>query len=55
LVTDRRSVTRAWQQIVDLLQRIDEIAGDCGIIIVIEPLNKRESDMINRPYEAMDL
>src|SRR5579862_740886 len=33
----------AWRQIVDLLQALGPVAGNLGITIGIEPLNKRES------------
>ena len=49
------SPTRAWQQIVDLLQRVHEIAESFGITVAIEPVNKRESNIINRVDEGLEL
>ncbi len=49
------SYTRAWQQIVDLLQRVHKIAERFGITIAIEPVNKKESNIINRVDEALEL
>lgn len=46
---------KAWQQLVELLRKMDELAGRFGITIVLEPLNKRESNIVNTLEEALEL
>ncbi len=46
---------RAWQQIVDLLRAIDPFARRAGLDIVIEPLNRRESNIVNSVAEGRKL
>lgn len=45
----------AWKQLVELLQHLGPIAAQYGITIVIEPLNQKESNLINRAAEALEL
>jgi len=49
------SRTRAWQQIKDFLRRAGEVAKSKGIVIAIEPLRKKESNIINTGAEALRL
>lgn len=46
---------QAWNQIVKMLKTIAPIAQERGITIVIEPLNKIESNLINTVYEGLQL
>jgi len=45
----------AWQQIVELLQKLGPIAGKFGITIAIEPLNTRESNLVCTAKEGLNL
>lgn len=45
----------AWRQIVELLQTLGPVAGKLGITIVIEPLNRRESNIICTAAEGLKL
>ena len=46
---------RAWAQIVELLRGIDPFARKAGLDIVIEPLNRRESNIVNTVEEGRRL
>jgi len=46
---------KSWDQIVDLLRNIDPVAARYGITIVIEPINKSESNIINTVEEGLRL
>ena len=46
---------RAWQQIQEFLRQAGEIAKSRGIVIAIEPLRKKESNIINTGAEALRL
>lgn len=46
---------RAWQQIVELLRAIAPIAERHGMTIVIEPLNRQESNIVNTVREGLKL
>lgn len=46
---------RAWEQIVEVLRMAGPLAGEHGIIIAIEPLNKRESNIVNTVAEGLNL
>lgn len=48
-------MTRAWAQIVEALRMVDPIAGEYGITIVIEPLNRRESNIVLTGREGLAL
>lgn len=50
---DQKRRERAW--CVENLRDIAKIAGDHGITIGVEPLNRFESDMINLVEQAVDL
>lgn len=43
----------AWLQIIDFLRTTDEIAGACGVTIVIEPLRRQESNILNTLEETV--
>lgn len=46
---------KAWEQLVDLLNRIVPYARQCQIKIAIEPLRKQECNIINTYEEACSL
>lgn len=46
---------RAWEQIVDVLRMAGPLAGEHGITIAIEPLNRRESNIVNTVAEGLTL
>jgi sugar phosphate isomerase/epimerase len=46
---------KAWSQLVELLRHIDPLVRTKGITIVIEPLNKMESNIINTAAEGLKL
>jgi sugar phosphate isomerase/epimerase len=45
----------AMEQIKQFLHMCDKHAGRYGLIVAIEPLNRRESNIINKVGEALDL
>ena len=46
---------KAWSQLVGLLRYIDPLVRTKGLTIVIEPLNKMESNIINTAAEGIQL
>jgi D-psicose/D-tagatose/L-ribulose 3-epimerase len=46
---------KAWSQLVELLRHIDPLVRTRGITVVIEPLNKGESNIINTAAEGLQL
>ncbi|MGH9407676.1 MAG: sugar phosphate isomerase/epimerase family protein [Terriglobia bacterium] len=46
---------RAWKQIQDFLRLADEVARPRGIVVAIEPLRTKESNIINTGAEALKL
>ena len=46
---------KAWSQLVELLRHIDPLVRTKGITIVIEPLSKLESNIINTAAEGLQL
>jgi D-psicose/D-tagatose/L-ribulose 3-epimerase len=46
---------KAWSQLVELLRNIDPLVRTRGITVVIEPLNKGESNIINTAAEGLQL
>jgi len=46
---------KAWSQLVELLRTIDPLVRTRGITVVIEPLNKGESNIINTAAEGLQL
>ncbi len=46
---------KAWSQLVELLRYIDPLVRTRGITVVIEPLNKGESNIINTAAEGLQL
>ncbi len=49
------SQAAAWAQIVELLQQLGPLAASRGITIAIEPLNRQESNIVNRVAEGLQL
>lgn len=45
----------AWQQIIRLLQFVDDKVKPFGLTVVIEPLNKLESNIINSLTEGLQM
>jgi len=45
----------AWHQLVELLQALGPVAKRNGITIAIEPLNRQESNIVNRAAEGLKL
>ena len=45
----------AWRQLVQLLRDMDPVARQCGITVVIEPLNRKESNILNSVAEGLQL
>ncbi len=45
----------AWQQLVEFVSLAGQVAGTHGITIAIEPLNSKESNIINSVAEAVEL
>ncbi len=48
-------MARAWDQIVVLLAKLDPVARSHGIVIAIEPLNRKESNIVNSLAEGVRL
>lgn len=46
---------QAWEQLIQVVQRLDPIAKAYGITIALEPLNKKESNILNTVEEALAL
>lgn len=46
---------RAWQQLLDFVRRAGEEADRAGMTVCIEPLNRRESNVLNDLSEAVQL
>ena len=49
------SMATAWKQLVTLLQYVDEKVKSFGITVVIEPLNRFESNIINTTSDGLQL
>ena len=47
--------SEAWRQITDLLQQLGPVAEKLNITIVIEPLNRRESNIVCKAAEGFKL
>lgn len=45
----------AWQQIVALLRQLGPVAAGHGLVIVIEPINRQESNIVNFAAEGLRL
>lgn len=54
-IPDGFSKEKAWMQIVEFLRTIDDVAREKGITIVIEPLNRIESNLVNTVSEGYNL
>lgn len=48
---EQKKQERAW--CVDILKEVSQIAGDCGVILGLEPLNRFETDMVNTVDQAL--
>lgn len=46
---------QAIEQIVDFLHLVADVAGQTGVTIAIEPLNRRESNVINSVAEGVEI
>jgi sugar phosphate isomerase/epimerase len=46
---------RAWNQLVELLRDMDPVARSYGMTIAIEPLNRKESNIVNTVREGLQL
>lgn len=49
------AASEAWRQIADFLKLLDESAGARGIDVAIEPLRRRECNVVNYVSEAVAL
>jgi sugar phosphate isomerase/epimerase len=54
-VPDGFDKTTARQQFIELLKRMGPIAQKHDVVVVIEPLNKKESNIINSVYEGAQI
>ncbi|OJV16869.1 MAG: xylose isomerase [Dyadobacter sp. 50-39] len=50
---EQKKQERAW--CVDILKEVSEIAGDCGVTLGLEPLNRFETDMVNTVDQALSI
>jgi D-psicose/D-tagatose/L-ribulose 3-epimerase len=50
---EQKKQEREW--CVDILKEVSRIAGDCGVILGLEPLNRFETDMINTVDQALSI
>lgn len=50
---EQKKKERAW--CVENLEKVGEVAKDCGVVVGVEPLNRFESDMINTADQALSL
>jgi D-psicose/D-tagatose/L-ribulose 3-epimerase len=50
---DQKMKEREW--CVDNLREVGKIAGDCGVVVGVEPLNRFETDMVNTADQALSL
>ena len=44
-----------WDWCVENLMKVGRVAGDCGVVVGVEPLNRFETDMINTVDQALAL
>lgn len=49
------SADREWAWVVQGLQRVEQEARDCGLMLAIEPINRFETYLINRADQALAL
>ncbi len=50
---DQKMQERAW--CIESLREVGKIAGDCGVVVGVEPLNRFETDMVNTAEQAVSL
>ncbi|MBI3959038.1 MAG: TIM barrel protein [Chloroflexi bacterium] len=54
-IPDGFSRDAAWQQLIDFLRMVADEADKTGVMIAIEPLNRRESNILNSVAEGVAL
>ncbi len=54
-IPDGFSRDAAWQQLIDFLQMVADECGKTGVSIAIEPLNRKESNVLNSVAEGVKL
>lgn len=50
---EQKKQEREW--CVDILKEVSQIAGDCGVTLGLEPLNRFETDMVNTVDQALSI
>ncbi|MET7254534.1 sugar phosphate isomerase/epimerase family protein [Dyadobacter fermentans] len=50
---EQKKQEREW--CVDILREVSQIAGDCGVTLGLEPLNRFETDMVNTVDQALSI
>ncbi|MBO9614133.1 MAG: sugar phosphate isomerase/epimerase [Dyadobacter sp.] len=50
---EQKKQEREW--CVDILKEVSQVAGDCGVTLGLEPLNRFETDMINTVDQALSI
>ncbi|MDR6803674.1 D-psicose/D-tagatose/L-ribulose 3-epimerase [Dyadobacter sp. BE34] len=50
---EQKKQERKW--CVDILREVSQIAGDCGVTLGLEPLNRFETDMVNTVDQALSI
>ncbi|ACT95902.1 sugar phosphate isomerase/epimerase family protein [Dyadobacter fermentans] len=50
---EQKKQERAW--CVDILKEVSQVAGDCGVTLGLEPLNRFETDMVNTVDQALSI
>lgn len=50
---EQKKQERAW--CVNILKEVSQIAGDCGVTLGLEPLNRFETDMVNTVDQALSI
>lgn len=50
---EQKKQEREW--CVDILKEVTQIAGDCGVTLGLEPLNRFETDMVNTVDQALSI
>lgn len=50
---EQKKQEREW--CIDILKEVSQIAGDCGVTLGLEPLNRFETDMVNTVDQALSI
>ncbi|MCL6547587.1 MAG: sugar phosphate isomerase/epimerase [Alicyclobacillus sp.] len=50
-----RSAAQDLEVLLDSLQRLDQVAGEAGCFVLLEPLNRYEDHMLNRLSDAVSV